>query len=216
MISPHGLWILLGLTKIWLALHLILISNEQTITIPLKWYSVLVLLTSSMYTAKQPQQSSSAITCISQEKAHEIYTHKGQQDFLLVSADSKKLSDLISLYAFVSRKCSCIESRFGFSWPGWTLLRQLVVGKHCQLNHAVSGEMLVAVSTCVDCALAWHGRVSDMSFTRTETLVVRSILMQSLHELVPPLSWLKGVQIQYVLEHPLLHRLYLQNISRYE
>ena len=91
-----------------------------------------------------------------------------------------------------------------------------MVGKHCQLSHAVSGEMLVAVSTCVDCALAWHGRVSDMSFTRTETLVVRSILMQSLHELVPPLSWLKGVQIQYVLEHPLLHRLYLQNISRYE
>ena len=55
-----------------------------------------------------------------------------------------------------------------------------------------------------------------MSLTRIETLVVRSILMQSLHELVPPLSWLKGVQIQYVLEHPLLHRLYLQNISRYE
>ncbi len=55
-----------------------------------------------------------------------------------------------------------------------------------------------------------------MSLTRIESLVVRSILMQSLHELVPPLSWLKGVQIQYVFEHPLLHRLYLQNISRYE
>jgi len=55
-----------------------------------------------------------------------------------------------------------------------------------------------------------------MSLTRIETLVVRSILMQSLHELVPPLDWLKGVQIQYVLKHPLLHRLYLQNISRYE
>lgn len=145
MISPHGLWILLGLTKIWLALHLLLISNEQTIIILLEWYSVLILLTSSMCTAKQPQQSSLAITCISHGKAHEIYTHKGQQDFLLVSADSKKLSDLISLYASVSRKCSCIESKFGFSWPGWTHLKQLVVGKHRQLSHAVSEEMLVAV-----------------------------------------------------------------------
>lgn len=144
MISPHGLWILLGLTKIWLALHLLLISNEQTIIILLEWYSVLILLTSSMCTAKQPQKSGSALT-ISHGKAHEIYTHKGQQDFLLVSADSKKLSDLISLYASVSRKCSCIESKFGFSWPGWTHLKQLVVGKHRQLSHAVSEEMLVAV-----------------------------------------------------------------------